>query len=69
MISSIISVLIPLAQLFLMWKIYQTLKPLAEAENTKKDLATWMRKFAGLFGHDVEKVKKVAKLEAEAEGE
>ena len=67
MISSIIGFLIPLAQLFLMWKIYQTLRPLADAEQTKKELATWMRKFAAVFGEDVKEAKKVVKFEAKAD--
>ena len=49
MISSIFSFLIPLAQTFLLYKIWRTLIPIGEVEERKKELNDNVIKFGAMF--------------------
>lgn len=65
MISSIFNLLVPIAQLFLLWKIWRTLKPIAEIEDRKAELNDNVRKFAAMFAEaaEIPKPKKFSKKE------
>ena len=68
-ITGIVNLIIPLAQLYLLWKIYRLAKPLAEAEETKKEINDTLKKFGSIFADTMEipkppTKKKVVSFEA-----
>ena len=73
MIASIFNLLIPLAQIFLLWKIWRTLQPIADTEERKRELNDNIKKFGAMFaeasGQAEAKItkKKVVSFEATAE--
>lgn len=49
MIASIFSIIVPLAQIFLLWKIWRTLQPIADTEEKKAELNETIKKFGAMF--------------------
>jgi hypothetical protein len=61
MITTLLNAAIPLIQIFLLWKIWRTLAPIAAAEDTKREINDTLKKFGSIFAATAEIPKPPAK--------
>jgi hypothetical protein len=65
LITQILTAGLPLANAFLLWKILQAVKVMADAEKNKKELSETVRKFGQMFAEAAEVPKPPKKLKVE----